>query len=679
MRFAIPPRRLADVLIAMPIPRCARPLQHVALLALLGWFAGGTSAAADPWDPDGRIVNLPLAPGWLPITAEVVVPVWGWGDQWRMSTAADRQQLQGDDEVAWTAVVPAGAPAYRLAQVVRLADASGMELELRVTATIAAPPAIESPVLWLTLPVADWRGGPWQVGDARGLLPAELPDDHHLCTGPVTRVALSRPDHGTGVLVEPLDGPAHVTLQDERKFSGGTYGLLVAFHGDGAAPMPTWRLRVRLSATGAVAVSPVALRLGDPDRHALQAVGGNYCFALDHPTTTATRRLMPPDWARVEVDFSGLPEPAADEPLASWAGRAISELEQRTDHPLSKHLRLCAEFRQRGVPVQASLWKLPSWLIDGPVREYGNRIRDDRQDHLSAALVAWCQRAKVLGGEPSSFSFNEPDIGVQIKQTPAEHHRGILRHGAAFQAAGLITRLALGDVANPRVGNDFIQPTLDDPDARQFLDCLAVHSWTEQPGDAWPRWRALADRAHLPLVLAEVGPDPDAWRNARYQHAGYQIRELAHLVEVLRDARPDAVLRWEYTGDYDLRDQDRPTARWSAWRALWLTVPPGSRYRPIDPADSGRLAAVAFARTDGGTTVLLANRGWPRPVRITGLGDRPLRVLRISAAEPWRRDADAHPITGALDDTPPAESLSLFTSGDLPAGADDPVDLPRGR
>jgi hypothetical protein len=444
---------------------------------------------------------------------------------------------------------------------------------------------------------------------------------------------------------------------------------MVGFRPAAAGAAPGRNLRLRLAATGSVDGSPATVAVGAPTGDVIAGLGGTWCFDAGAPTTGLARRLLPSGWARTEIDLSALPEPPPGAAPAGWAPAAVAALDGAG--PEARHLGLTGGFAASGMKVMASIWRLPAWMLEPPLKESGNRIRAERWPWLEAAVVAWLRRAREHGGEPASFSFNEPDYGVRIGFDPGQHRDAIVRLGAAFAAAGLKTRLAAGDVTNPRTTLAYVQPALDDPAARALLDCVAVHSWGGASPAQWAAWRALATRAGLPLIVSEVGPDSDAWRADGFRSRGYQPKEALHLIEVLRDAHPQALLRWEFTGDYDLLDSGRPTMRWSTWRWALEALPPGAVHRAC-ASDRPAVVAAAAALPGGGASLLLANAGWGRRVRVTGLPDGAYRVGVATPERPWLRGADLA-VAGAAELELPADGLVVLTAGALAERWDAPA------
>src|SRR6185295_2106543 len=67
----------------------------------------------------------------------------------------------------------------------------------------------------------------------------------------------------------------------------------------------------------------------------------------------------------------------------------------------------------------------------------------------------------------------------------------------------------------------------------------------------------LARSLKLPLIVAEAGVDPEAWKSGSFRSYNNAMREMAQYQELFLHARPQAVLYWEYTADYSLMSSDQ--------------------------------------------------------------------------------------------------------------------------
>ncbi len=643
------------------------PLPARAILILI--FAVLTAHAAEPivepCDERGTLTRVPLAGGWMEVHGEVAIPTKGWKQTWKLSAHEEVRRTQADGAVAWRGVLGEHR-SFDVTQTLRR-DGAALVLDVEVRAATADAPEIENPLWWLDLPASDWLGGTWRIDQRSGELPVQprSEQERHLGGDDGSEIAFTSAAGKRGLVLTASE-KIWPTLQDGRVW-GPVFSALVPLVRDTSAAAPTWRLHLRIAGTGAVDAGPATVSLGAPGHEACGGLGGTWCFDLGAPTTARCRSLLASGWQRTEMDLSTLPEAPADAAPAAWAEGAVAALDIVGCE--AAHLEITGAFVAQGLPVIVSAWKLPPWMLEGPLQESGNQVRAARWPFVVAAAVAWCRRARLHGGEPLAFSFNEPDLGVRIKLDPEQQHAMVLRLGAAFQAAGLKTRLSLGDVANPRGTASYCQPTADDPAARAYVACVAVHSWGGGSAAQWDAWRSLATRLGVPLVIAEVGPDSDAWRGNVFRRRSYQVAEARHLVEILRDAHPQSALRWQFTGDYDLLDDGHPTMRWAVWRWGIEALPKGAVWR-AGTCDRPELAAVA-AQLPGGGSLLVANSGCARSMRVTGLGDGTYHVARATPEEPWSRPADVA-VTGEITLELPAESFTVLTSAALAATWDAP-------
>ncbi len=664
------------------------------LVSVLASNAANASDAAKAGDAAGEVTQpideravlrrLPVDHGWLDVVGDLGVPARGWT---RIDHFAAAPELLVADEVDgrhWRGTMLDGR--LRVRQTLSRegregtgGDALRITLEVDESSDPAAPGAADhEPVQWmLDLPTAAWAGGTWRVDDRSGTLPATLHEGSpHLDSRGGSRIELGTADGTSGVVVRLPAGSAAL-LQDGRGW-GNSFNLYLplARGADGR-----WSLSFTIAATGTIDHAPAAIVVGAAGvagathDERIAGLGGNWCFDIDGPTTVRSRALLRSGWARTEMDLSRLPEPQADAEPAAWATEALAALDGAHGEAADReHLALTGAFAGEHVTVLTSLWRAPDWMLEPPVRESGNHIAAERWRWFTAAATAWLARARAHGGEPAYFAFNEPDWGVRIKLTPVEQRDAIVRLGAAFAAAGLRTRLAAGDITNARDTIAYVRPSVEDAQARRYIGCIAVHSWGGATPAQWGAWRAYATGRQLPLVISEVGPDAEAWRYGAFRARRYQVAEAEHLLGILRDARPDAALRWEFTGDYDPFDGERPTMRYSVWRWAIAALPVDAAYRACS-SDRERVLAVAATVGDGGS-LLLVNTGWRRAARISGLPRGSYHAAMATPEAPWSRLPDVT-IAGVTGDATtldlPADAFVVLTTAALPATWDEPA------
>src|SRR5690606_33221291 len=107
----------------------------------------------------------------------------------------------------------------------------------------------------------------------------------------------------------------------------------------------------------------------------------------------------------------------------------------------------------------------------------GNRLDLSKKDQIYASLTSYVKYLKEeYGVETVMFSFNESDLGIDVRQTAEEHNDLIRELGQQFREAGLATEFLLGDTADAN-GWDFTTPASKDPEAIPYIGGVSFHSW----------------------------------------------------------------------------------------------------------------------------------------------------------------------------------------------------------
>jgi O-glycosyl hydrolase len=245
------------------------------------------------------------------------------------------------------------------------------------------------------------------------------------------------------------------------------------------------------------------------------------------------------------------------------------------------------------------------------------------------------------GVEAALFSFNESDLGINVRQTPREHAELIKTLGANFAGKGLATKLALGDTsdANPI---DFIQPALDDPEAVKYIGAVDFHSWRGCTDEILAQWRDAARELNVPLVVAEGSTDAAAYRYPQiFNEQSFALYEINLYLRILSIAQPKSILQWQLTADYSIlagggifNDNGplRPTRRFWNLKQLAAT-PPRSFSLPV-VCNKPNLTCAAFGNiAESIYTVHIVNNGATRTATLTGLPST-VKQLRL-----WVTDA----------------------------------------
>jgi hypothetical protein len=271
----------------------------------------------------------------------------------------------------------------------------------------------------------------------------------------------------------------------------------------------------------------------------------------------------------------------------------------------------------------------------------------------------------TYGAEPVLFSFNESEMGVDVRQTAAEHCTQIRKLGAYFASLGLATRMLLGDTGNAQ-GIKFIDVAVEDPEAMKYVTAISFHSWRGGSDQLLASWGQAAKRLNLPLLVAEAGTDPSAYSNPKLlQSPGYSLDEITLYIRICALCQPESIIQWQLTADYSLlagytagrggggeNPSPQPTQRFWNLKQLGST-PAGSFYLPI-ACDVSAVACAAFGDIANGVyAVHLVNNGATRPAMLAGLPAN-LKELRVYVTDSQRGMKEG-------DRIPVAEGTAQFT------------------
>jgi hypothetical protein len=292
---------------------------------------------------------------------------------------------------------------------------------------------------------------------------------------------------------------------------------------------------------------------------------------------------------------------------------------------------------QPGPPPAAGAGRggaLAAFQPDGP---RGNPLNPAKMDRIRESISSYLLFLKEkYGVEAAVFTFNESDLGINVRQTPREHADTIKALGATFAARGLATKMALGDTSDA-TPIDFIQPALHDPAAAKYIGIVDFHSWRGCTDEILKQWYAAARELNVPLVVAEGSTDAAAHQYPQiFAEQSFALYEINLYLRILAIAQPRSILQWQLTADYSLlagggifRDDGplRPTRRF--WNLKQLaSTPPRSFALPVNCGKPNVTCAAFGNLAEGVYTVHLVNNGATRPATLTGLpaGVKELRL-----------------------------------------------------
>lgn len=391
---------------------------------------------------------------------------------------------------------------------------------------------------------------------------------------------------------------------------------------------------------GEIDKTPVAVSI-DPLRpgRVWDGLGGNFRIQnvkVDPPVIDYCLNNLTVKWGRTDM------------PWMLWQpSDTINPIAEARKGNLHERVKMAMEMAQklhrRGMPVILSAWFPPQWAIvgkkvfgRGPDGRFGNPLDTAKTQEIYASITDYILYLKeTYGVEIDMFSFNESDLGIDVRQTDEEHLQLIKGLGAYFKSRGLKTKLLLGDTADAN-GYDFINKTMDDPDAWPFVGAISFHSWRGWADATLQKWADAAARMKLPLLVGEGSIDAGAWRYPNiFQEPSYAMDEIGLYIRILNICQPASILQWQLTSDYSVlagggvfrNDSEplHPTQRF--WNLKQLAgAPTGLKAIPAKCANKNISCAAMGDSEKGVYVVHIVNDGATRETTISGF---PKGVKRV--------------------------------------------------
>jgi len=474
--------------------------------------------------------------------------------------------------------------------------------------------------------------------------------------------------------------PTQIIVRDDRRKGSYNLQVLLAVLAGKTTAGQTGKKSFSIKVTSEIDKNPVEITLdASHPGQMFDGFGGN--FRLQNARTDPQVIDYSLDniriaWGRVELPwFLWHPDEATDPLAAARAGNMNPRVLQA--------MEMARRLAQKGVPVIVSAWHPPSWAVLGrvpsgpgpgptpggaagappvpapPQQEgpRGNPLNPEKMARIKDSIAGYLLFLKEkYGVEAALFSFNESDLGIDIRQTPREHAELIKTFGAYFAAKGLATKLALGDTsdANPI---DFIKPAMHDPEAVKYVGAVDFHSWRGCTDEILAQWRDAAREMNVPLVVAEGSTDAAAYRYPQiFNEQSFALYEINLYLRILSIAQHRSILQWQFTADYSVlagggifNDSGplRPTRRF--WNLKQLaSTPPRSFWLPVACDKQPNLTCAAFGNiAEGIYTVHIVNNGATRTATLTGLPPTVKQLrLWVTDAQRGMQESDRIPVTG---------------------------------
>jgi hypothetical protein len=394
-----------------------------------------------------------------------------------------------------------------------------------------------------------------------------------------------------------------------------------------------------ITATGGVDREPIHLTLNtaNPGRP-FDGLGGNFRIQnlkTDPQVINYCLENLRLAWGRVELPWRFWQPEQRSSPLDSARAGRINPAVQRA-------MDMAHTLGARGIPLILSAWFPPNWAAVGPMRfrpgpdhVWGNPLNHDSTAAIYKSIADYIVFLKEhYEVEPRYFSFNESDLGINVRQTAEEHDELVKGLGQYFVSRGLKTRVLLGDNSDATTWA-FIDPAMNDTTARPYISMISFHSWRGFDTATLQHWADAATRLHVPVVVGEGSIDAAAWAYpAIFQEPTYALKEISLYTRLLAVCQPLSILQWQLTADYSLMAGGgifgdtsilRPTQRF--WNLKQLAMTPRGLFAMPIASDRPNIAVAALGdNAKHMYAVHMVNNGATRLVVLTGL---PAKVRRL--------------------------------------------------
>jgi hypothetical protein len=325
-------------------------------------------------------------------------------------------------------------------------------------------------------------------------------------------------------------------------------------------------------------------------------------------------------------------------------------------HPAVMHaMEMAQKLGKMNIPVILTAWAPPAWAIIGkphyrPVNGvWGNPLNWDNEAAIYQSITTYILYLKAhYGVDVKLFSFNESDLGINIRVTPEEHDRLIKGLGAYFAAHGLQTKMLLGDNSDATTYS-FVYPALNDPDALQYIGAISFHSWRGWTTEILQKWAESAKKGNLPLIVGEGSIDAQAFGYPQiFQEPTYALQEINLYTRILNICQPLTILQWQLTADYSPligggifgnNEPLHPGQRF--WNLKQLaSTPQGLFAMPVSSSATDVSCAALGDNSKGIYTIHLVNNNATRQVSLTGLptGIKVLHLYVTNKKEHMKED-----------------------------------------
>jgi O-glycosyl hydrolase len=407
-------------------------------------------------------------------------------------------------------------------------------------------------------------------------------------------------------------------------------------------------------------------------RQTIAGIGGNYAFdKSDTAIGKYTLNNLNPKHIRVEMDLNAWEPDNDNGDPGSFNWTSFKDSGQTHINFLQLQ-----DFKNRGIPVVASIWDVPNWMVQNPADSVKRIIPPAMYDEVVESIAAYLLYARDKYGTTIQFiSFNEPDSGYNTLITPSQMIEIIKKAGPRFESLGLSPKWLIGDVSGATKTVAYVTPILQDSSIAQYLGpAVSTHpwNWDKASDTVFSDIYNLANQYGKSIWVEEVGLDSTAWQISGYTSTWSYAFDLARLYYRLIKHMGGSVLTyWEYGNDYPLVNPSslQPYPAFQVVKQLADKLLPGTEIVESTSSNSGILVFSGRNKSTGTFMVQMINTTSATEVaNLSGLPNSSLTLQRISNAENGITVGNYTPSNGTLTFNLPPQSINTLSS----SGSDIP-------
>ncbi len=411
-----------------------------------------------------------------------------------------------------------------------------------------------------------------------------------------------------------------------------------------------------ITAAGKINRQPVQLVINTKIAgRSFEGLGGNFRLqnpAVDPQVIDYCLSNLRVAWGRVEMPWRFW------QPSIDTSGIEIAKA-GRLNPRVQKSMEMAQRLYKMGMPVIVTAWFPPAWAIlgkpafsPGPVGVWGNPLDHTKDIDIYKSITDYIIYLKnQYGVDVADFSFNESDLGINIRQTGEEHAALIKGLGSYFASKGLQTKILLGDNSDAN-SYSFIDPAMADTATHQYIGAVSFHSWRGWDAATLQKWADAATVLHRPLLIGEGSIDAAAWAYpAILEEQTYALKEINLYTRLLNICQPASILQWQLTSDYSPvagggvygdHSPMRPTQRF--WNLKQLASTPKSLQALQITSSSADISCAALGDNEKKIfSIHIVNNAAARNTSISGLPTG-IKTLRVWVTDKQRGMKEEKPV-----------------------------------